>query len=172
MPTPESFVLQPDSLDPVLMRSQAGAVPPRRRLPAPERRMQIVEGAFRALATYGFEGLRMRDVAAAVGVNSATLHHYFPTKQDLVEVVAKHLGERFAAVHAPTLPEEPDFPVPLQRLRQEFADAAYCRLRFPELLAASRELALRATAIRGWTPSCTFPSRISRLGAQRWRWHS
>lgn len=117
----------------------------RRRLPAPERRAQIVASAFDVLATLGFEGLRMRDVAGAVDLNSATLHHYFPTKQDLVEAVAHHLAERFAAVRAPGLPEHPDVPAPLRRLRQEFADAQYCRAHHPDLLAASRELALRGT---------------------------
>jgi AcrR family transcriptional regulator len=118
---------------------------PRRRLPAPERRELIIRGAFEVLATVGFEGLRMREVAAAVGLNSATLHHYFPTKEDLVRAVAEHLGERFTAVHAPELPNKRGVSPPLRQLRQEFSDAAYCRKHYPDLLAASRELAMRGS---------------------------
>lgn len=117
----------------------------RRRLPAVARRREIVAHAFAALAADGFEGLRLRDVAAAIGINSATLHHYFPTKQDLVEAVAEHLGAEFAAVRAPAVPEAPGVPEALRRLRQEFADARYCLEARPDLLAAFRELALRAT---------------------------
>lgn len=54
-------------------------------------------GAAHALtAEKGFEGLRVREVAARVGVNNATLHYYFPTKEALigavVDAIARELG--------------------------------------------------------------------------------
>ena len=55
------------------------------------RRKLIVEAAFKAIADEGFEGLRTRDIADRVGINCATLHHYFPTKEDLIAGVADHL---------------------------------------------------------------------------------
>ena len=46
--------------------------------------------AYKRLAEAGFEGLRTRDVAADAGVNIATLHYYFPSKEALIRgVVAK-----------------------------------------------------------------------------------
>jgi AcrR family transcriptional regulator len=51
--------------------------------------------AYRQIAQHGFEGLRTRDVAAEVGVNIATLHYYFPTKEKLIEGVVAHAMARF-----------------------------------------------------------------------------
>jgi AcrR family transcriptional regulator len=65
------------------------------RAPREDRRTALVLAAYRQLAQRGFEGLRTRDVAAEVGVNIATLHYYFPTKEKLIEGVAAHAMERF-----------------------------------------------------------------------------
>jgi TetR/AcrR family transcriptional regulator, regulator of cefoperazone and chloramphenicol sensitivity len=115
-----------------------------KRLPADERRHQVLDCALQLLAEKGFEGLRIRDIASRVGVNSATLHHYFATKQDLVEAVATHLSRFYGAHRAPALPREQDVPDSLRLLRQEFADAAFYRAEFPNILSATLELTLRA----------------------------
>ena len=53
-------------------------MPSRRRTIAPPttepRRDELVLAAYREIAENGFEGLRTREVASAVGVNIATLH--------------------------------------------------------------------------------------------------
>ena len=63
--------------------------------PKADRRRALVFAAYRRIATDGFEGLRTRDVAADVGVNIATLHYYFPTKEALIRSVIGHAMERF-----------------------------------------------------------------------------
>jgi AcrR family transcriptional regulator len=60
-----------------------------------DRRAALVNAAYRQIAAHGFEGLRTRDVAAEVGVNIATLHYYFPTKEKLIEGVVAHAMGRF-----------------------------------------------------------------------------
>jgi AcrR family transcriptional regulator len=65
--------------------------------PQSERRRELVAAAFRRLASEGFEGLRTRDVAADVGVNIATLHYYFPSKDALIRAVIGHAMQRFLA---------------------------------------------------------------------------
>lgn len=60
-----------------------------------DRRTALVSAAYRQIAERGFEGLRTRDVAAEVGVNIATLHYYFPTKEKLIEAVVAHAMGRF-----------------------------------------------------------------------------
>lgn len=60
-----------------------------------DRRSALVLAAYRQIAQRGFEGLRTRDVAADVGVNVATLHYYFPTKEKLIEGVVAHAMGRF-----------------------------------------------------------------------------
>jgi AcrR family transcriptional regulator len=69
---------------------------------AQDRRDQIVQAAFACLADKGFEGLRMRDVAAAAGLNIATVHYWFATKEDLIRGVHQATLTRFAM----TLPDQ------------------------------------------------------------------
>jgi AcrR family transcriptional regulator len=118
---------------------------PRRRLNAAVRREMIVETAFRVLASKGFEGLRTREVALEASINSATLHHYFPTKAHLIAAVARHLAARYAAERAPARRPKAGEPPALRRLRQEFTDVLFYRRTQPELVAASGELLLRAS---------------------------
>ncbi|HJP78008.1 MAG TPA: TetR/AcrR family transcriptional regulator [Pseudonocardiaceae bacterium] len=58
---------------------------------------EIVRAAYLQVAAVGFEGLRMRPVAAEVGVDQSTLHHYFPTKQDIVAGIADYAISQFAS---------------------------------------------------------------------------
>ena len=81
----------------------------------------LVEAAFELIAAEGFEGLRTRDVAARAGVNVATLHYYFATKEDLIRAVVERLWEEFVAFGAPTIPARP-LSSPLENLRQELVD--------------------------------------------------
>src|SRR5262245_22947736 len=62
-----------------------------------DRRRALVAAAYRRIASGGFEGLRTRDVAADVGVNVATLHYYFPTKEALIRGVIGQSVPRFQA---------------------------------------------------------------------------
>src|SRR5581483_10736060 len=65
--------------------------------PGPERKRALVAAAYERIAEHGFEGLRTRDVAGDVGVNIATLHYYFPTKEALIRAVIGHAISRFHA---------------------------------------------------------------------------
>lgn len=66
-----------------------------------DRRGALVRAAYHQLAEHGFEGLRTREVAAEAGVNVATLHYYFPTKEKLIEGVVEHAMERFRTTLEP-----------------------------------------------------------------------
>ena len=66
-----------------------------------DRRGSLVAAAFDQLADRGFEGLRTRDVAAAGGVNVATLHYYFPTKEALIRGVVEFAMQRFRSTLEP-----------------------------------------------------------------------
>ena len=93
--------------------------------------------AYRQLGERGFEGLRTRDVAGAVGINIATLHYYFPRKHDLVRSVVGHALARFRS----TLTLEG---APGDRLRKHFRELRALARREPELFRVMGELALRA----------------------------
>lgn len=65
-----------------------------------QRRSSLVDAAYAIIASLGMEGLRTRDVAKRAGIHHATLHYYFPTKDDLVNAVADRVDEEFLAVNA------------------------------------------------------------------------
>jgi AcrR family transcriptional regulator len=65
------------------------------------RRQALVRAAYNQIAERGFEGLRTREVAAEVGLNIATLHYYFPTKEALIRGVVDYAVERFRSTLTP-----------------------------------------------------------------------
>jgi AcrR family transcriptional regulator len=107
-----------------------------------ERRGSLVRAAFEAVAEDGFEGLRTRTVAARAGVNIATLHYYFPSKEALIGGVAQYLSNQFISLHGAT--PEPSGNEALDRLRQEFSDIRFYRAKHRDLLIVMLELQLRA----------------------------
>jgi TetR/AcrR family transcriptional regulator, transcriptional repressor of bet genes len=58
---------------------------------------RIVEAAFRCLAEYGYSGTSMQRIADEAGVNKRMLHYYFETRERLLEVVARRVGDRLLA---------------------------------------------------------------------------
>jgi AcrR family transcriptional regulator len=102
-----------------------------------DRRRQLVLAAFNHIAERGFEGLRTRDVAAEAGVNIATLHYYFPTKEALIRGVVDHAMERFRSTLAP-------HGSPADQLRNHLRAVRKLLREEPELGAVMGELALRS----------------------------
>jgi AcrR family transcriptional regulator len=117
-------------------------VRPRIRLNPDVRRKLIVEAAFKAIADEGFEGLRTRDIADRVGINCATLHHYFPTKEDLIAGVADHLEMRLRSEKAQPVVRKPTNV--LDPLDRQFQDVLFYHLERPDILAVYREFVARA----------------------------
>ncbi len=93
--------------------------------------------AYREIAQRGFEGLRTREVAAEVGVNIATLHYYFPTKESLIRAVLDHAMGRFRTTLAP-------HGSPADQLRNYLRATRKLMLDEPQLGAVMAELALRS----------------------------
>ena len=102
-----------------------------------DRRQALIRAAFRCIAEKGFEGLRLREVAFQVGIDHSTLHHYFPTKQDLVAGVVEHATRQFWA----TMPPEGS---PGERLHRHLATLAGMIQEKPALFIVLGELDLRA----------------------------
>ena len=57
------------------------------RLPASDRRRQLIETALDFFARKGFEGTTTREIAAAAGVTEAIIFRHFPSKQALYTAV-------------------------------------------------------------------------------------
>jgi TetR/AcrR family transcriptional regulator len=60
------------------------------RLPASDRRRQLVETALDFFSRKGFGGTTTKEIAAAAGVTEAIIFRHFPTKQDLYNAVLDH----------------------------------------------------------------------------------
>ena len=106
-----------------------------------KRREELVLAAYREIAQRGFEGLRTREVASEVGVNIATLHYYFPTKESLIRAVLDHAMNRFRTTLAPR-------GSPMDQLRNYLRATRTLLLEEPELGAVMAELALRSVRDR------------------------
>jgi AcrR family transcriptional regulator len=116
------------------MRSTAAAS---RRGHGEARRRALVAAAFGQIAERGFEGLRTREVAAEAGVNIATLHYYFPTKEALIRGAVAHAMERFRSTLAPHGSPDDQLANHLKAVRTLLRTE-------PEIAAVMGELALRS----------------------------
>ena len=104
--------------------------------PAEPRKDALVAAAYQILATRGFEGLRTREVAAAVGVNIATLHYHFPHKEDLIRGVVAYAMGRFRGTLGGAGSAEDQLRAHFRGLRRLSRDE-------PELFTVMAELAIR-----------------------------
>ena len=69
-----------------------------RPLPAPSRpltRERILDGAVDAVARHGLQKLAMGDVSRSAGVARGTLYRHFPTREALLDALARREAERF-----------------------------------------------------------------------------
>lgn len=66
--------------------------------PPGDTRARILEAGRALLQGRGYTGFSFADVAERVGVRKASLHHHFPSKEDLVVALIGEYRETFAAV--------------------------------------------------------------------------
>jgi TetR/AcrR family transcriptional regulator, transcriptional repressor for nem operon len=59
-----------------------------------ERLMDLAEDHIR---NAGYGGFSFRDLAAEIGIKSASVHHHFPTKATMAVAVVRRYGDRFLA---------------------------------------------------------------------------
>ncbi|GCF10818.1 TetR/AcrR family transcriptional regulator [Dictyobacter arantiisoli] len=109
-----------------------------------ERRLALVRAAYAEIAEKGFEGLRLRRVAAVVGINQATIHYYFPTKEALIKDVAEYIVGLNLSANTTLYPQAQDGETSLSLFQRYTAEL---QRRIPEdalLFRAMCELFLRA----------------------------
>lgn len=124
-----------------------------------ERRGALLEAALQVLAERGLEGMRTREVAARAGVNIATLHYYFASKEELIAEVGWSLVLRFKE-EGEAIPADQ----PLERLRDELRSIRRRVRASPETFLALNEMWLRASRDPVMARTC---KKIS----QRWVTH-
>jgi TetR/AcrR family transcriptional repressor of nem operon len=77
-----------------------------------ERLMDLAEARIREA---GYGGFSFRDLAAEIGIKSASVHHHFPTKARMAAAVARRYRERFFEIVAPRHDEGADDVVAIYR---------------------------------------------------------
>ena len=60
-----------------------------------DRAEQILEFAEHEIRKGGVDAVSFRDIAAAIGIKSASVHYHFPTKADLTQAVTARYADRF-----------------------------------------------------------------------------
>nr|WP_205863344.1 TetR/AcrR family transcriptional regulator [Planosporangium thailandense] len=137
----------------------------------PGTRGRILRAALKLFAEYGYYGASIRDIAAAVGINSATLYAHYPSKEqllaDLIVVGHEELHRRLLRA----LVESGSDPV--EQLAALVRAQVLAHADFPllavvsnqELHALSPQAAAPALALR--EHSAELLLRVLDLGAQR-----
>jgi len=66
------------------------------RLPAAERRVQLIEVAKEVLSSQGFHDTTMSEIAKAAGVTKPVLYQHFESKRDLYTALLQETGDRLS----------------------------------------------------------------------------
>lgn len=103
---------------------------------AKDRKRELVRIAYRLIASKGFEGFRIRQVAAAAGIDNGTLHYYFPSKQELIRSVVDYLLEELRI----SKENKGQTVTGLGQLRREFEDLRVQLGELPEQFTVMTEL--------------------------------
>ncbi|MEE9273402.1 MAG: TetR/AcrR family transcriptional regulator [Robiginitomaculum sp.] len=73
-----------------------------------DRTLQILDIAERKMRLAGYNAVSYRDIAAEIGINSASLHYYFPKKEDLGVALVQRYSNNFNARLADLTIDEPN----------------------------------------------------------------
>jgi TetR/AcrR family transcriptional regulator, cholesterol catabolism regulator len=83
------------------------------------RRDEVLRAASELFATHGFHAVGMRAIADAVGIRGSSLYHYFPSKVDLLEAIARESTVAFIELQLADLSPNPSYAARLRKLVHE-----------------------------------------------------
>ena len=107
-----------------------------------DQRGRIVRAAYRTIAEKGFEGLRMRDVAARAGLNHSTLHYYFAGKESLISGVMDYMVQELSLGRGKMHTGAPL--CPCEALSSHFATLLHQARERPEMFVVLTEIHARS----------------------------
>src|SRR4051812_32859483 len=90
---------------------------------AADTRERIMAAARRTVQARGYNALSFRDLAAEVGIKSASVHYHFPTKGDLGAALARRYSEDGGAALDAVLADYRDQRTAMQRYTDIFRSA-------------------------------------------------
>jgi len=93
-----------------------------RRLPAEQRREQILACSIEVLAKSNYQKTRVADIADLVGISEAAIYKYFPSKKHLFLAVLEYMSDRLIASLSAVVDAEIDTIEALRKAAAAFAD--------------------------------------------------
>jgi AcrR family transcriptional regulator len=84
----------------------------------PATRDRILEAALLAMGRVGVRRLTMNDISERAGLSRGTVYRYFPSKDDLLAVVAEYEQDRFAGGLRAALADLPEEELRLERVAE------------------------------------------------------
>src|SRR5580658_8146389 len=121
----------------VNVKKKEAPVPTKKKTPRrpDEVKARIIEAAMAAFARQGFEGARMRSIAADAGISIQLLVHHVKSKERLWKLSMEHIIERYhksmGETHA--LTDKSQNISAGRRLKQAIADIAHFTASLPQL---------------------------------------
>jgi AcrR family transcriptional regulator len=95
-----------------------------------DRRARLLDGAIAAIAARGYDAVRLRDVAAACGVTTGMVQHYFDSREELLVAAFERAAFRQVDSWRESARAEPDdarrLQVLLEQMLSEFGDLDTC----------------------------------------------
>lgn len=100
------------------MQAQTKSIPKQRarRLPATERRRQILDAAVDVFARLGFAAAGTADIARAAGIGEPTIYRYFANKRDLYLAAIRRSRDEIQEAWTAIAEDAPDALTALQRI--------------------------------------------------------
>ncbi|MFO7559614.1 MAG: TetR/AcrR family transcriptional regulator [Desulfobacterales bacterium] len=89
---------------------------PKKRLPAEERKKQILKSAVTVFAKSNYRSAKVVDIADEVAISEAMVYKYFPTKKSIFLAILAHMSARIIAFWKEEVKKEPDALTALKKM--------------------------------------------------------
>ena len=103
------------------------------RLPAAERRLELVETAVRVFSEGSYRGTTTSEIARAGGVSEPTLYRHFASKRELYFAALDHVWAQAKAAWEAALEEEPNVLAALESIGRGHFAVRDCKRQLSEL---------------------------------------
>ena len=88
----------------------------KKRLPAEERKKQILKCAVKVFAKSNYRSAKVADIAAEAGISEAMVYKYFPTKKSIFLNILEHMSTRIITFWQEEIEKAPDSLVALRNM--------------------------------------------------------